>query len=299
MGLRQERGVHGGSASQEGGLPPGALVSARLPGEGRSVQEIVGAMPLARLASIAGCKGWTLRLEERFPGGRLGPEREAVMTLTGPGMELKSRAFAGVRPVVFETLAADQILRQLPAAGQGGPVEGGVFSAQFGHRLLGICASLQLPRPRVELVSGNPEQLRMHLSQCFMVVRGVVVQGSGSGRSLSDAYRSAASKLLADTQVQSAIRVGSETDPTTALVGAARRAGLPKPQFLLHAVLQPIGVAVVLAVPGSEPLRFLGHADTLQHAREVAASRAYYWVSHHTKSIRRAAREAAQGSTEH
>jgi len=300
MGLQPQIGGDGISSHLDGGLPPRVFSTPSFRPERRTAQEIVHEMPFARLASIAGYKGWTIRFEERFPGGHLGTERESRIVVTGAGTELTSQAFSGVRNSVFEILAADQILQQLPAAGQGGPVEGSVFSSgRFGARLLGVCRSLDLPCPRVALVSGNPEQLRLYLSQCFMPIGKEMFQSSGNGRSLTEAYGSAAGKLLKNSHVGALLRVGSETDPTTALVGGARRAGIAKPQFLLHTLLQPIGVAVELSLPGSDPRRFLGHADTLQHAREVAASRAYYWLSHRTREIRRAVREAPPGATEH
>jgi hypothetical protein len=266
----------------------------------RFIREVMADMPIARLASIGGYKGWHIRFEERFPNRVIGPGRELLLTVSGPGFEVRSEPIQHRDPRVAEALLARQVLGRLEDGGHGSPVRGQIFTRESkGHALLSLCASLDFERPRIEIVKGNPERLRQFISQCYLQLPGEVLQSSGFGYSIRESCQSASSKMLSNPTVKKNLSFRPMSDPSTVLVGAVLRAGLPKPEFLIHTTIEPVGVACVLTTPGKEPLRFLGHADSLNNAREVAASRAYEWIVHRLKALRREAAARNGGGAEH
>ena len=286
---------HGGHRALTGEVPP-ALP--RVPP--MSLDQILHDLPVARLASIGGYKGWQIRVEERFPDGQMGDARAWRMIVRGQGFELETNWGRFANRVFGEAVLAHQMLQKIADAGLGVPVPGSLFAEQeISPRFLALVRRLNLPKPRVELVMGNMEQLRTFTAECYAQLPQGRAHDTGSGPSVREACQAASQRVLSLAEVRSQLSLRESSDASSTLVSALLRANCAKPQFLVHHTVDPIGVACVLDIPGREPRRFLGHADTYVHAREVAASRAFHWLDHALRRAQHHARPRPAGGNEY
>ena len=281
------------------GHPPPSVALPRAPVE--SLQSILASFPVARLASVCGYKGWQIQFEERFPDGHLGDPRAVRLTVRGPDLQLQKDGTRFASRDIAEAVLAHQILRAIEAGGLGASVPPELFAdQQASARLSQWVDELGLPRPRAELVMGDKERLRTFTAQCYVVLNGAVIESLGVGRSIRDACQSAAQRMIERPDLRAQLSLVEDSDPSSVLVSSLRRSGHPPAQLLVHHSIDPVGVACVLPIPGRpEPLRFLGHADSYAHAREVCAARAGFWISHRVRELRQKLHRHGSGSSEH
>jgi len=242
----------------------------------RPTPRVLETAPFSRLVSLCGFQRYGLRFEEHFLNGSPGPGRATVLTATGPGFEIRSdKVVHDGDPRVARAFAAHQVIEVIERKGYGRALPPHVFGVRSQpHRLRQLCREANLEAPRFETLSTERPTTPNVVAQCFITLDGRTLQTSGLGYSVREAFRAASQKMLDKPETRGKLHPRPVDDATTTLVGALLRGRYPRPEFLLHYIPHPVVAAAVLELPGREPLKFLGHADTVRNAEAVAANRA-------------------------